>query len=33
MLAASMGAFFKEKKLEICGNLRRCLISSTLSKS
>lgn len=32
MLSASMGAFFKEKKQEICGNLRRCLISNAISK-
>lgn len=26
MLSASMGAFCKENKQDICGNLRRCLV-------
>lgn len=32
MLSASMGAFCKEKKQEMCGNLRRCLISNAINK-
>lgn len=32
MLSASMGAFFKEEKLEVFGNLGRCLISNIISK-